>query len=141
MKSGSLGIPDRCDGIRVQTEVRIINLEVIAMKNFKEKWFINASIGLFGRVVFYIFLLGGGIVGSVYLLPKENTIIKTITGTLPFVIGVCLAHLPSFLNSLKEWAQDARNDRIKELELKNENLKLELELKQQEYQSQSDNDE
>ena len=111
------------------------------MKNFKEKWFISASSGLFGRVVFFVFLLGGGIVGSVYLLPKENTIIKTITGTLPFVIGACLAYLPSFLDLLKEWAQEARNDRIRALELKNENLKLELELKQQEYQSPSDNDE
>ena len=111
------------------------------MRKFWSKWFISASSGLFGRLIFFVILLSGGIVGSAYLLPKENAIIKTITGTLPFVIGVCLAYLPQFLELSKEWEREARADRIKELELKNENLKLELELQRQKGESTPDNEE
>ena len=85
-------------------------------------------------------LLGGGIVGTIYLLPKESRLIKTLVGLTPFFVGYIAATLPTYLNLIRDWRREAKQDKFKELELENENLKLKLELQRQEQQKTSDND-
>ena len=99
--------------------------------------------GVLIRVIAAVLLLILGIVAvpKFVSLPEDSPIIKTIVGILPFTIGVLLVYLPSFVVLLKNWASDARSDRIRELELRNENLKLELELQQRKQQSPPDDEE
>ena len=110
------------------------------MKNFWSKWFISASSGIFGKL-FAIVLLGGGIVGSVFLLPEESTIVKSIVSLMPFIVGYGLSSVFINLPLFKEWSREARADRIREKELDNENLKLQLELREKNQHSPPDNEE
>ena len=111
------------------------------MKNFRKKWFISASSGLFGRLLFLIIILGGGIVGSAYLLPEESRITKVIASLIQFVVIYGMMNFFWNIETFKNWWSEGRETKIRELELKNENLKLELELQQQKKQPTLDNDE
>lgn len=112
------------------------------MKNFWSKWFISASSGIFSKLIFITVLLGGGIVGSMYLLPEESELTKKLVSLTPFFVGYIASSLPMYLGIIRSWRREAKEDNFRELELKNENLqlenqklKLELELRQQEQQS------
>ena len=82
---------------------------------------------MFGKL-FTIILLGGGIVSSVYLLPEESAIVKSIVSLMPFIVGYGLSALFMNLSLFKEWSREARADRIREQELRNEELRLKIEL-------------
>ena len=118
------------------------------MKNFWSKWFISASSGIFSKLIFIIVLLGGGILGSIYLLPKESELTKKLVSLTPFFVGYIASSLPMYLGIIRSWRREAKEDNFRALELKNENLqlensklKLELELRQQEQQSPPDQEE
>ena len=109
------------------------------MKNFWSKWFISASSGLFGRLLFLIIILGGGIVGSAYLLPEESAITKTISSIMMFLAVTVTLQFFFNLNTFKAWAQERRQDEIRKLELKKEIIELEIQRDNQ--QSPSDQEE
>ena len=118
------------------------------MENFWSKWFISASSGIFSKLLFIIVLLGGGIVGSMYLLPEQNALTKKLVSLTPFFVGYIASSLPMYLGIIRNWRREAKEDNFRELELKNDNLKLEnenlklqLELRGQEQQSTPDNEE
>lgn len=111
------------------------------MRKFWKEWVISASSGLFSRPLFALILLGGGIMGSAYLLPEESAITKSIVSILPFIVAYSLSSFVMNLPLFKEWSREARAEKIKELELKNENLKLEIELQKQKQLPPPDDDE
>ena len=97
------------------------------MKNFGKKWFISASSGLFGKVIFVIVLLAAaGIVGSVYLLPEESAMTRSISFLVSFLVITVTMQFFFNLHTLKEWAQERRQDGIKKLELENEQQNMYL---------------
>lgn len=110
------------------------------MKNFKKKWFISASSGIFGKILLVFLGLGAGVVGGQFIsVPIDKDIIMG-SGLFIGIIALFLAFLsPYILAMILEWLAHRRESENKRLQLENENLKLKLEL--QEKQSQPDNDE
>ena len=114
------------------------------MKNFRKKWFISASSGIFGKILLIIFGFGVGIVGSQFFsVSIDSDIIKVVMGVAAFVIGLVAILLTVMIcvefPQILEWFAYRRESENENLQLENENLKLKLEL--QEKQSQPDNDE
>ena len=118
------------------------------MKNFKEKWWISASSGILGKILFVVFGVGVGAIGTkIISVPIDNTII----GAIIFIIGIVIFFLTVgiliYFPDILEWFAYRRQSEIEEIELKNESLKLEnenLKLKlvsQRENQLPSPNDE
>ena len=108
------------------------------MKNFTKKWFISASSGIFGKLTFMITLLAGGVVGSTFFVPQESELTKKLVDLTPFLVSYIVSGLPMYLNMIRSWRREGKEDNFRELALKNENLqlenenlKLQLELKQQ----------
>ena len=113
------------------------------MKSFWSKWTISASSGLFGKLLFLIIVLCGGIVGSAYLLPEESAITKAMSTLVSFFVITVTMQFFFNLHTFKEWSREIRADRIKEQELRNEELKLKIELEkhQKKRQFAPDNEE
>ena len=109
------------------------------MKNFWSKWFISASSGIFGKLIFILILLAAGIVGSKYLLPEESAITKTVSSLITFLVITITIQFFVHINTFKEWAQERRQNEIKKLELEKEIL--ELKIQQEHQQSPPDNQE
>ena len=103
------------------------------MKNFGKKWFISASSGLFGKVIFVIVLLAAGIVGTAYLLPEESAITKSISALVTFFVITVTMQFFFNLNTFKEWAQERRQDEIRKLELEKDILELEIQRENQQF--------
>ena len=117
------------------------------MKNFRKKWFISASSGIFGKIALVLLCLGAGVVGGQYLsVPIDKDIIigaGVFIGLIALLFTVLIfTEFPLIL----EWFTHKRaseNEKIQleneKIQLENENLRLKLEL--QEKQSQRENDE
>lgn len=110
------------------------------MKDFRKKWFISASSGIFGKILLVVLCLGAGFVGGQYIsVPIDKDIIVG-AGLVIGIVVILFAFLsPYFLSMILEWSLHKGNSKIESQKLENENLKLKLEL--QEKQSQPDNNE
>ena len=121
------------------------------MKNFKKKWLISASSGIFGKILPIIFGIGIGIVGKQFFsVSIDSDITKGVMGIAAFVIALVAIFFTVLIcvefPLILEWfayRRESENEKIQleneNLQLENENLKLKSEL--QEKKSQRDNDE
>jgi len=94
------------------------------MKDFGKKWFISASSGLLGRFLWCVLGVGGGILGTLYLLPNASIFIQKIVSFLPVLFCICLVCFFQPLDVFREWSREIRSDKIKELELQKAILEL-----------------
>lgn len=108
------------------------------MKDFRKKWFISASSGIFGKILLVFLGLGAGYVGRTFIsLPIDKDILKGvgfIVGMVVFIFSI--GAFIYFLDFL-EWLAHRRESENERLQLENENLKLKFQLQQ----FQRDNDE
>lgn len=110
------------------------------MQNFRKKWIISASSGIFGKIVLVLLCLGAGVVGGQYIsVPIDKDIIIGAGAVAGFVVMFLTFMIWMELPLILQWFADRRESENEKLQLENENLKLKLEL--QEKQSQVDNDE
>ena len=110
------------------------------MKNFRKKWVISASSGIFGKILLLILGFGVGIVGKQFF---SVSIDKDIIAGAGFVVGLVVILFTVMICMefplILEWFAYKRESENEKLQLENENLKLKLEL--QKKQSQPDNNE
>ena len=107
------------------------------MKNFKKKWFISASSGIFGKILLVFLGLGAGYVGSTFIsLPIDKDILKGIGFIVGMVVFIFSFGAFIYFLDFLEWLAHRRESENERLQLENENLKLKLEL-----QEKQDNDE
>ena len=109
------------------------------MKDFRKKWFISASSGIFGKILLVFLGLGAGYVGRTFIsLPIDKDILKGVGFSVAMVIVILAFGGILYFPLILEWLAHRRDSGNERLQLENENLKLKLEL--QEKQSERDND-